>query len=157
MYYFIVVQQLDHQSQWTSFKTKNVEMEEVEDDASLGCCEGVESMYIRLISSDGHEFVIERKYAFVSTTIQNMLGCPGQFVFYLSVNFSRALFLFKRYFFNCYPFKNKTVTFYCFGTQFTKQTSNNFYPKFLVNQNNQVTMYFRKKYIEKIRLTRKLQ
>jgi len=40
------------------------------------------------------------------------------------------------------------------GARFTKQTYNNLYPKFLVKK---VTMYFRKKYIEKIRLTRKLQ
>jgi len=62
-------------------------------------------------------------------------------------------------------FKMKTNSFnkcgkmnaICFnkpGARFTKQTYNNFYPKFLVKQsyNN-----FRKKCIEKIRLTRKLQ
>jgi len=69
------------------YQNKEQEVERVEDevvgdvdnDGSLGGCDGEDSMYIRLISSDGHVFIIERKYAFTSTTIEHMLGVPGQF------------------------------------------------------------------------------
>lgn len=43
-----------------------------------GGCEGPESMYVSLKSSDGHEFIIKRKYVLISETIQNMLSGPGQ-------------------------------------------------------------------------------
>merc|ERR1711934_1351189 len=35
---------------------------------------------VKLISSDGYEFVIEREAAMVSGTIKNMLSSPGMFV-----------------------------------------------------------------------------
>ena len=44
-----------------------------------GGCEGVDSMYVRLVSSDGHEFVVKRDYALTSGTIKSMLSGPGQF------------------------------------------------------------------------------
>jgi len=34
---------------------------------------------VKLISADGHEFVIDRKAAFVSGTIKSMLASPGAF------------------------------------------------------------------------------
>ena len=39
-----------------------------------GGCEGPASMYIKLISSDGHEFIIKREHAFASKLIQTMLS-----------------------------------------------------------------------------------
>lgn len=42
-------------------------------------CEGPNSEYIKLISSDDHEFIIKRKYAILSGTIDDMLTGPGQF------------------------------------------------------------------------------
>jgi len=44
-----------------------------------GGCEGVDSMYVRLVSSDGHEFIVKRDYALTSGTIKSMLSGPGQF------------------------------------------------------------------------------
>eukprot|EP00126_Sphaerothecum_destruens_P013090 Sdes_comp22395_c0_seq1m20861 len=35
--------------------------------------------YVKLISSDGHEFIINRNSAMVSGTIKSMLSGPGQF------------------------------------------------------------------------------
>merc|ERR1711907_805259 len=35
---------------------------------------------VKLISSEGHEFIIEREAAMVSGTIKNMLSAPGMFV-----------------------------------------------------------------------------
>lgn len=36
-------------------------------------------MYVKLISSDGHEFIIKRKCALVSRTIEAMMSGPGEF------------------------------------------------------------------------------
>ena len=35
--------------------------------------------YVKLISSDGFEFIVDRKCAMASGTIKNMLSSPGQF------------------------------------------------------------------------------
>merc|ERR1711977_692637 len=35
---------------------------------------------VKLISSEGHEFIVERDAAMVSGTIKNMLSSPGMFV-----------------------------------------------------------------------------
>ncbi|RZF46956.1 hypothetical protein LSTR_LSTR011224 [Laodelphax striatellus] len=43
-----------------------------------GGCEGQRALYIKLISSDGHEFIIRRKYAIVSIKIKQMLSGPKQ-------------------------------------------------------------------------------
>ncbi|XP_029329443.1 elongin-C-like isoform X2 [Mus caroli] len=37
------------------------------------------TMYMRLISSDGHEFIVKREHALTSGTIKAMLSGPGQF------------------------------------------------------------------------------
>ncbi|XP_055968169.1 elongin-C-like [Sorex fumeus] len=36
-------------------------------------------MYVKLISSDGHEFIVKREHALTSGTIKAMLSGPGQF------------------------------------------------------------------------------
>ena len=46
---------------------------------SYGGCEGPDAMYVKLISSDGHEFVVKRDHALISGTIKAMLSGPGQF------------------------------------------------------------------------------
>jgi transcription elongation factor B subunit 1 len=38
-----------------------------------------DAMYVKLISSDGHEFIIKREHALTSGTIKAMLSGPGQF------------------------------------------------------------------------------
>ncbi|CAG8684605.1 21971_t:CDS:2 [Cetraspora pellucida] len=38
------------------------------------------SEYVKLISSDGFEFIIQRNAALISGTIKNMLSSPGQFM-----------------------------------------------------------------------------
>lgn len=52
----------------------------VEDNAEYGNCEGPDSMYIKLISSDKHEFIIKKEHALMSNTINAMLSGPGQFL-----------------------------------------------------------------------------
>ncbi|UJR32995.1 hypothetical protein I4U23_020457 [Adineta vaga] len=45
-----------------------------------GGLEGPDSIYLKLISSDGHEFVVRRDFATsASPTIKNMLSGPGQY------------------------------------------------------------------------------
>ena len=43
-----------------------------------GGYEGPDSMYVKLISSDGHEFVVKKEHAFLSATIKAMLSGPGE-------------------------------------------------------------------------------
>ena len=38
---------------------------------------GPEAMYVKLISSDDHEFIIKREHALTSGTIKSMLSGPG--------------------------------------------------------------------------------
>uniref|UniRef100_T1IMM9 Elongin-C n=1 Tax=Strigamia maritima TaxID=126957 RepID=T1IMM9_STRMM len=54
-------------------------MTDSKDVVSVGSCEGPDSMYIKLISSDNHEFIIKREHAFQSGTIKAMLDGPGQY------------------------------------------------------------------------------
>lgn len=35
-----------------------------------GGCEGPDAMYVKLISSDGHEFIVKREHALTSGTIK---------------------------------------------------------------------------------------
>lgn len=43
-----------------------------------GGCEGPDAMYVKLISSDGHEFIVKREHALTSGTIKAMLSGPGE-------------------------------------------------------------------------------
>ena len=42
-----------------------------------GGVEGPEAMYVKLIASDGHEFIMKRDHALTSGTIKAMLSGPG--------------------------------------------------------------------------------
>ncbi|KFD70261.1 hypothetical protein M514_09219 [Trichuris suis] len=42
-------------------------------------CLGPDAPYVKLVSSDNHEFVIRREIAMVAGTIRAMLSGPGQF------------------------------------------------------------------------------
>merc|ERR1712127_1121426 len=46
---------------------------------TYGGCEGPDAMYVKLISSGGHEFIVKRDHALTSGTIKAMLSGPGQF------------------------------------------------------------------------------
>lgn len=48
------------------------------DNRVYGGCEGPDAMYVKLISSDGHEFIIRRDHALTSGTIKAMLSGPGE-------------------------------------------------------------------------------
>ena len=48
------------------------------DEKVFGGCEGPEAMYVKLISSDGHEFIVKRDHALTSGTIKAMLSGPGR-------------------------------------------------------------------------------
>ena len=47
-------------------------------DVKYGGCEGPDAMYVKLVSYDGHEFIIKREYALTSGTIKAMLSGPGK-------------------------------------------------------------------------------
>lgn len=49
------------------------------EERSYGGCEGPDAMYVKLISSDGHEFIVKREHALTSGTIKAMLSGPGEF------------------------------------------------------------------------------
>ncbi|XP_055976895.1 elongin-C-like [Sorex fumeus] len=49
------------------------------EEKTYGGCEGPDTMYVKLISSDGHEFIVKREHALTSGTIKAMLSGPGQF------------------------------------------------------------------------------
>ena len=53
--------------------------EEGEQTRRFGGCEGPEADYVKLVSSDGHSFIIKRENALTSGTIKAMLSGPGQF------------------------------------------------------------------------------
>ena len=48
-----------------------------EDTPQFPGCEGPESMYVKLVSSDGFEFIVKREHALTSGTIKAMLSGPG--------------------------------------------------------------------------------
>ena len=52
--------------------------DKVEDDSKFGGCEGPDAMYVKLVSSDGHEFIVKREHALTSGTIKAMLSGPGK-------------------------------------------------------------------------------
>lgn len=47
------------------------------EERTYGGCEGPDAMYVKLISSDGHEFIVKREHALTSGTIKAMLSGPG--------------------------------------------------------------------------------
>lgn len=53
--------------------------DEKEEEKTYGSCEGPNAMYVKLVSSDGHEFIVKRDHALTSGTIKAMLSGPGQF------------------------------------------------------------------------------
>lgn len=50
----------------------------VQDKQEMGGIEGPEAMYVKLVSSDGHEFILKRDHALTSGTIKAMLSGPGE-------------------------------------------------------------------------------
>ncbi len=53
--------------------------EKGEDEKVYGGCEGPDAMYVKLVSSDGHEFIVKREHALTSGTIKAMLSGPGMY------------------------------------------------------------------------------
>ena len=51
---------------------------EKKDEVGAGI-EGPNAMFVKLIASDGHEFIIKRDHALTSGTIKALLSGPGQF------------------------------------------------------------------------------
>ena len=49
-----------------------------DDEKIYGGCEGPEAMFVKLVSSDGHEFIVKRDHALTSGTIKAMLSGPGK-------------------------------------------------------------------------------
>ena len=59
--------------------------EKNDDEMKYGGCEGPDAMYVKLVSSDGHEFIVKREHALTSGTIKAMLSGPGMYLLYNSV------------------------------------------------------------------------
>lgn len=57
---------------------KMAETKDGEDEKLYGGCEGPDAMYVKLVSSDGHEFIVKRDHALTSGTIKAMLSGPGK-------------------------------------------------------------------------------
>ena len=51
--------------------------EKGDDEKMYGGCEGPDAMYVKLVSSDGHEFYVKRDHALTSGTVKAMLSGPG--------------------------------------------------------------------------------
>ena len=43
------------------------------EEKTYGGCEGPDAMYVKLISSDGHEFIVKREHALTSETIKTSI------------------------------------------------------------------------------------
>lgn len=54
------------------------EKDKTEAEKQYGGCEGPDAMYVKLVSSDGHEFIVKREHALTSGTIKAMLSGPGE-------------------------------------------------------------------------------
>jgi hypothetical protein len=66
-----------------------------DEERAYGGCEGPDAMYVKLISSDLHEFIIKREHALTSGTIKAMLSGPGlQHSLYLIITFIDICFIF---------------------------------------------------------------
>nr|XP_017197105.1 elongin-C-like [Oryctolagus cuniculus] len=46
---------------------------------TYGGCEGPDAMYVKLVSSDGHELIVKRKHTLRSGAIKAALSGPDQF------------------------------------------------------------------------------
>ena len=58
--------------------TEDKKGDEGQTEPVYGGCEGPNATYVKLISSDEHEFIINRDYALTSGTIKAMLSGPGK-------------------------------------------------------------------------------
>uniref|UniRef100_H2P351 SKP1 component POZ domain-containing protein n=1 Tax=Pongo abelii TaxID=9601 RepID=H2P351_PONAB len=54
------------------------------EEKTYGGCEGPDARYVKLVSSDGHEFTVKREHALTSDMIKAMLSGPGQWSLALS-------------------------------------------------------------------------
>lgn len=45
----------------------------MDSETAYGGCEGPDAMYVKLISSDGHEFIVKREHALTSGTIKGKI------------------------------------------------------------------------------------
>lgn len=50
----------------------------VAEKTDMGGVEGREAMYVKMIASDGQEFIMKRSHALTSGTIKSMLSGPGE-------------------------------------------------------------------------------
>lgn len=53
---------------------------QVAEKTDVGGVDGHEAMYVKMIASDGQEFIMKRSHALTSGTIKAMLSGPGKLV-----------------------------------------------------------------------------
>lgn len=63
---------------WPGRMADNLADETKVDQTGGGGIEGPEATYVKLVASDGHEFIVRRDHALTSGTIKAMLSGPGQ-------------------------------------------------------------------------------
>ena len=59
----------------------------------FGGAEGPDAMYVKLVSSDDHEFYVKREYALTSGIIKAMLSGPGVFLIFFISHIAYKLWL----------------------------------------------------------------
>ena len=79
-----------------------------------GGCEGPNAMFVKLLSSDGHEFIIKREHALTSGTIKAMLSGPGKlkqksFFCFIVITYCQQLYLFFAFFLIFFFLKFRTI------------------------------------------------
>lgn len=61
-------------------------------------------MHVKLISSDGHEFIVKREHALTSGTIKAMLSGPGEYeTWSKSSGYETGSICFQKHFSNILP------------------------------------------------------
>lgn len=109
-----------------------------------GGCEGPDAMYVKLISSDGHEFIVKREHALTSGTIKAMLSGPGQFAENEAneVNFREIPYVLLQYFlWRYYHGWNNILTFA--GLMFCKRSACTSHTRFATRTARQRFQSFR--------------
>lgn len=63
----------------------------MDQDKGYGGCEGPDAMYVKLISSDGHDFFVKREHALTSGTIKGKPRMMSRRIWELTTKFLLAM------------------------------------------------------------------
>src|SRR5690242_15145998 len=91
---------------------------------NYGGCEGPNAAYVKLISSDDHEFIIKREHALTSGTIKAMLSGPGSMLFVINPTLKWLDFHLKTIF--CQKLEGRFAIWYDYEVVTFKSKSSHF-------------------------------